>query len=109
VTLQFRLFEEDGNEVSGAVFWGIINDDYLIVFVVLVDDWLEVIFVPVVFCVIVGCHHYANGQLGGVEIEMVLVIQSLNLFLDLFLHVSSLEGVDEGRAEVEPAEGPGVS
>lgn len=40
---------------------------------------------------------------------MILLIQALDLFLDLFLHVSSLQSVDEGRAEVEPAQRPWIS
>lgn len=40
---------------------------------------------------------------------MVGLLQSLHLFLDLLLHVSALQRVDERRSEVESAHRPGIS
>lgn len=57
---KFRMKEEGLDEIGSAIFGGIIDYDYLVIIVILIDDRLEVVLVAVVLGVVAGWDNNAN-------------------------------------------------
>jgi hypothetical protein len=76
------------DEFVCVVDGGIVDDDHFIVFIVEVDDRLQIVFVPKVHSIVYGRHHDAKGQLRQTEIVLlrkpivVLLLQLLLLLLN---------------------------
>jgi hypothetical protein len=68
---------------------GVVDDDYLIVRVVLVEDGTKVILIPESHAVIQSWHHYAEGPLRQVKIMLFAesLVFSPEQVIDLFLYV----------------------
>lgn len=56
---------------SSLIWRGIVDNDDMVVRVLLVQDALQVEFIPEVFCVVEGRHDYAEWQLPIVFTERV--------------------------------------
>jgi hypothetical protein len=58
------FFNEVLDELKSAIDWCVINDDYLVIGVVLVVDWLQVVLISEILAVVDGGNDYAEGLLG---------------------------------------------
>jgi hypothetical protein len=82
--------DEELDEVGGAIFGGVIDEDGVVILVVLVDDGLDVVLVSIVLRVVSGGNNHADRQLLAIGAQMVFLLQSVHLFFDLFFHVALL-------------------
>lgn len=58
---KFRVKEKGFYEISSAIIRGIIDYDYLVIIVILIDDGLKVVLVTVILCIIACGDYNTNG------------------------------------------------
>lgn len=104
----FVLLEEVLDEGSGVIGGGVIDDHHPVVAVVLVEDRLQVVLVPEVLGIVEARNDDAEGQLSGVVAEVVGLLQSRLLLLQLLLDLPALYRVDEGSLDVSSLHHPWV-
>ena len=80
--INFIKFEVIFVSVPTAISWGIIDDYYFIVCVVLLKDWIEVVFDSKVGVVVITWNNDANRYL--ISWKMEFLLHSYKLFLIYF-------------------------
>ncbi len=97
------------NVVTCAISWALVDYDYFVIWVILIQNRLEAVFISIILSIVESGWHHADGQFLENQMYLMSNFEPIRLILDPFFEHFLLHCIHVWGLEVESGQIPWIS